>query len=328
MQIAVLDDYQQKALESADWSALPADVHVTAFKEHLSDEDALVQRLKDFEVIIGMRERTPFRRSLLERLPHLKLLMTTGGGNATYDFEAATELGIPVSGTSMAPGHPTADLAWALILNLVRKVALEDANVRQGGWQVTLGEGLYGKTLGVVGLGRLGSIVARVGVAFQMRVIAWSMNLTPEKVQEPGVEYATKEQLFRESDFISVHYPLSDRSRNLIRAEDLALMKPTAYLVNTSRGPIVNEAALVDALTQKRIGGAGLDVFDVEPLPLDHPFRRLDNTVITPHVGYVTQEAYRAMFSNAVENVATWLAGDPTRVINQQVLDKPNLRRP
>ena len=327
VRVAILDDYQQKALEAADWSVLPSDTQVTAFKDHLFDEVALAERLKDFDVVIGMRERTPFRRSLLEQLPDLKLLMTTGMGNASYDFEAATELGIPIAGTSMAAGPVTAELAWGLILSLVRHIPMEDAAVRLGNWQLTLGEGLFGKTLGVVGLGRLGTAVARVGLAFQMKVLGWSMNLSPEKAAEVGVQYATKDQLFRESDFISIHYVLSERSRNLITADDLALMKPTAYLINTSRGPIVNEGALIEALAQKKIAGAGLDVFDVEPLPQDHPFRRLQNTVVTPHLGYVTKEAYQGMFSNAIENIQTWLQGDPSRVINAAVLDKPNLRK-
>ena len=328
LRVAILDDYQQKALESADWSLLPSETQITAFQDHLFDEDAIGARLRDFDVVIGMRERTPFRRSLLQRLPNLRLLMTTGMGNASYDFDAATELGIPVAGTSMASGPVTAELTWGLILSLVRHIPLEDAAVRAGKWQLTLGEGLYGKTLGVVGLGRLGQAVARVGLAFQMKVVGWSQNLTPEKAQAAGVEYASKEDLFRQSDFVTIHYVLSDRSRNLIGAEDLVVMKPTAYLINTSRGPIVNEAALITALSERRIAGAGLDVFDVEPLPQDHPLRRLENTVVTPHLGYVTQEAYRAMFSNAVENIQSWLAGDPTRIINTAVFDRPNVRQP
>lgn len=326
--VAVLDDYQSVAMQMSNWSVLPPSVQVTAFKDHLFEEDALVERLKDFDVVMGMRERTPMRRSLLERLPNLKLLMTTGMGNASFDFEAATELGIVCSGTSMGGGPVTAELAWGLILSLVRHIPMEDAAVRLGNWQLTLGEGLYGKTMGIVGLGRLGTAVARVGLAFQMKVIAWSMNLTPQRAVEVGVEYAPKEQLFSEADFISIHYVLSERSRNLVTAEDLARMKPTAYLINTSRGPIVNELALIEALAQKRIAGAGLDVFDVEPLPQQHPFRRLQNTVITPHLGYVTVEAYRNMFAHAIENIQTWLQGDPTRVINPAVLDSPHLRKP
>jgi len=328
VRVAVLDDYQQRALTIGDWSLLGDGAQVTAFKDHIFDEGALAQRLQDFDVVIGMRERTPFRRSLLERLPNLKLLMTTGMGNASYDFAAATELGIPVAGTSMGGGPATAELTWGLILSLLRHIPQENAAVRMGSWQLTLGEGLSGKTLGVVGLGRLGTAVARVGLAFQMKVLAWSQNLTAEKTEAAGVEYATKEQLFRESDIVTVHYVLSDRSRNLVGANEIALMKPTAYLVNTSRGPIVNESALIAALSEQKIAGAGLDVFDVEPLPQDHPFRRLPNTVVTPHLGYVTQEAYGAMFANAIENIQTWLTGDPTRIINSAVFESPDLRKP
>ena len=328
VRVAILDDYQQRALTSADWSVLPEGAQVTAFKDHLFEESAIAQRLQDFDVVIGIRERTPFRRSLLQQLPNLKLLMTAGMGNASYDFAAATELGIPVAGTSIGAGPVTAELTWGLILSLVRRIPREDAAVRAGSWQQTLGEGMYGKTLGVVGVGRLGTAVARVGLAFQMKVLGWSQNLTPEKAQAAGVEYATKEQLFRESDFVSIHYVLSDRSRNLVGANEIGLMKATAYLINTSRGPIVNEQALIAALSEKRIAGAGLDVFDVEPLPQDHPFRELQNTVITPHLGYVTEDAYKAIFRNAVENIQTWLQGDPTRIINPAVFDSPNLRKP
>lgn len=328
VRVAILDDYQQRALTSADWSVLPEGAQVTAFKDHIFEEGALAQRLQDFDVIIGIRERTPFRRSLLQQLPNLKLLMTTGMGNASYDFAAATELGIPVAGTAMGAGPVTAELTWGLILSLVRHIPKEDAAVRAGSWQQTLGEGLYGKTLGIVGLGRLGTAVARVGLAFQMKVLGWSQNLTPEKAQAAGVEYATKERLFRQSDFVTIHYVLSDRSRDLVGVNEIALMKPTAYLINTSRGPIVNESALIAALSGQRIAGAGLDVFDVEPLPQNHPLRQLQNTVITPHLGYVTQEAYQAMFGNAVENIQTWVTGDPSRIINPAVFDSPNLRKP
>jgi len=297
MKVAVLDDYQRVAMGLVDWSALGPDAQVDAFQDHLFDEDALAERLKDYDVVMGMRERTPMRQSLLARLPNLKLLLTTGMGNASFDFPAATELGIVCCGTAMGGGPSTSELAWGLILALAKKIPTEDAGVRAGQWQLGLGESINEKTLGIVGLGRLGSVVARVGVAFGMRVIAWSQNLTPEKVTEPGVSFATKEELFSQSDFISIHYILSNRSRGMIQAEDLARMKPTAYLINTSRGPLVDEKALVDFLQRRAIGGAGLDVFDVEPLPSDHPFRSMDNIVITPHLGYVTQEGYRVMFA-------------------------------
>jgi phosphoglycerate dehydrogenase-like enzyme len=326
VRVAILDDYQRVAMQMADWSVLPAGTQVDAFPDHLFDEDALAARLHDYDVVLGMRERTPMRRSLLERLPNLKLLLTTGRGNASFDFPAATELGILCCGTSLGGGPATAELAWGLILALAKKIPWEDAGVRAGQWQLGLGESVNGKTLGVVGLGRLGTVVARVGLAFDLRVLAWSQNLTPERAQETGVEYATKDELFRESDFVTIHYTLSDRSRGMITARELGLMKPTAYLINTSRGPIVDEGALIGALRSRRIAGAGLDVFDIEPLPTDHPFRSMPNIVITPHVGYVTQEAYRSMFAESIENIQSWLAGDPVHVINKDVLERPNLR--
>ncbi len=326
VRVAVLDDYQRVAMQMADWSVLPANTQVDAFQDHLFDEGALAERLHDYDVVLGMRERTPMRRSLLERLPNLKLLLTTGRGNASFDFEAATELGILCCGTALGGGPATAELTWGLILALAKKIPWEDAGVRAGQWQLGLGESVNGKTLGVVGLGRLGTVVARVGLAFDMRVLAWSQNLTPERAQENGVEYATKDDLFRESDFVTIHYTLSDRSRGMITARELGLMKPTAYLINTSRGPIVDEGALIGALRSRRIAGAGLDVFDIEPLPLDHPLRNMPNTVITPHLGYVTQEAYRSMFTESIENIQAWLAGDPVHVINKDVLERPNLR--
>ncbi len=328
VRVAVLDDYQRVAMQMADWSILPAGTQVDAFPDHLFDEDALAARLRDYDVVLGMRERTPMRRSLLERLPNLKLLLTTGRGNASFDFQAATDLGIVCCGTALGGGPATAELAWGLILALAKKIPWEDAGVRAGEWQLGLGESVNGKTLGVVGLGRLGTVVARVGLAFAMRVLAWSQNLTPERAQEVGVEYATKDDLFRESDFVTIHYVLSDRSRGMITARELGMMKPTAYLINTSRGPIVDEGALIGALRSRRIAGAGLDVFDIEPLPLDHPLRNMPNTVVTPHVGYVTQEAYRSMFAESIENIQAWLAGDPVHVINKEVLERPNLRKP
>jgi phosphoglycerate dehydrogenase-like enzyme len=326
VRVAVLDDYQRVAMGLGDWSRLPSGSQVDAFQDHLFDEGALAERLQDYDVVMGMRERTPMPRSLLERLPNLKLLMTTGMGNASFDLPAATELGIVCCGTSMAGGPTTSELAWGLILSLAKKIPQEDAAVRAGQWQLGVGESVNGKTLGIVGLGRLGTVTARVGLAFGMTVLAWSQNLTREKAEAEGVTYATKDDLFAQSDFISIHYTLSARSRGMIGSHELGLMKPTAYLINTSRGPIVDEGALVQALETRAIAGAGLDVFDVEPLPLNHPLRRLENTVITPHLGYVTQEAYSVMFIQAVENIQAFLAGDPVRVINADVLESPNLR--
>ena len=328
IRIAVLDDYQEAARDMADWGALPPGVEVEMFHDHLAEEDALVERLGRFDVVIGMRERTPFSRSLLERLPMLKMLITTGMGNAAFDFDACTDLGIVASGTSSGGGPGTMELTWALILSLARRVPTEDSATRAGQWQTSVGDGLAGKTLGVIGLGNIGSRVAAIGNAFQMVVIAWSQNLTAERAAECDATLVTRDELLARADFATIHLRLSDRTRGLLGRRELAMMKPTAYLVNTSRGPIVDEAALVDALERKAIAGAGLDVFDREPLPLDHPLRRLDNTVITPHLGYVTLDGYRAMYGHAVENIQSYLEGQPVRVINPDVLDRPNLRTP
>jgi phosphoglycerate dehydrogenase-like enzyme len=298
--IAILDDYQDVARRFGDWNALDAEVVV--FSEHHEDVD----HLEPFDVIMAMRERTPFPRERLERLPNLRLLVTTGMGNAAIDAEAARELGITVAGTGGTPTH-TAELTWALILALARHVTEEDAAVRAGGWQHTVGLELAGRTLGVIGLGRLGSQVARIGEAVGMQVIAWSQNLdTP----------LTKEELLRRSDVVTIHLRLSERTRGLIGAEELALMKPTAYLVNTSRGPIVDEGALLEALRDGTIAGAGIDVYATEPLPLDHPLRSAPNTVLTPHIGYVTDASYARFYADAVEDIAAFLRGEPLRVIN------------
>lgn len=316
IKVAVLDDYQNVALGMADWGRLGTDVGVDVFQDHLADEDALVRRLGNYEIVVGMRERTPFQRGLLERLPRLRLLITTGMRNASFDVDAAAELGITVCGTDGLP-YPTAELTWGLILALVRKIPVEDRATREGSWQTTVGEGLHGKTLGLMGLGRLGSQVATVGNAFGMEVVAWSQNLTQDRASQYNARLVSKNELLSESDVLTIHLVLSDRTRGLVAAAELALMKPTAYLVNTSRGPIVDEAALTDALRNNVIAGAGLDVFDVEPLPLDHPLRNLPNTVLTPHLGYVTSETYRVFFQDAVENISAFLDGGPIRVINR-----------
>lgn len=323
---AVLDDYQDVAMEMTDWSVLPADVEVVAFRDHLSDHDALVDRLKGFDVIAGMRERTPFPRSLLERLPHLKLLITTGMGNASFDIDAATDLGIVVCGTSSGGGPGTAELTWGLILALARHIPQEDRATRVGEWETSVGDGLAGKTLGVIGLGNIGAQVARIGQAFQMDVLAWSQNLTRERADEIGVKHVSKDDLLAQADFVTIHLRLGERTRGLLQRRDLGLMKPTAYLVNTSRGPIVEEAALVETLRNNRIAGAGLDVFDTEPLPSDHALLNLGNTVITPHLGYVTLESYRGMFAHAVDDIRAYIQREPVRVLNPQVLERESLR--
>ncbi len=326
VRIAVLDDYQNAALRMADWSILPGGTQVETLKEHLDDEAALAQRLHDYDIVVGMRERTPMPRSLLQRLPNLKLLVTTGMTNASFDVEAATQLGIVVAGTSTGGGPGTTELSWGLMLSLARSIPAEDKATREGKWQTSVGQGIGGKTLGVIGLGNIGSAVARVGLAFGMQVLAWSQNLTPQRAQAVGVTYAAFDDLLVRSDFITIHLRLSPRTQGLIGERELKLMKPPAYLINTSRGPIVDEAALVKALRAKVIGGAGLDVYDVEPLPLDHPLRHMENTVVTPHLGYVTEEGYRGMFVNAVEDIQTFLKGQPVRVLNPAVLERPNLR--
>jgi phosphoglycerate dehydrogenase-like enzyme len=298
--IAILDDYQNVARRFADWDSLGAEVVV--FTDHSDD----IGHLEPFDVIMAMRERTPFPRERLERLPNLELLVTTGMGNAAIDTEAARELGITVAGTGGTPTH-TAELTWGLILALARHIPQEDRAVRAGGWQHTVGFELAGRTLGVIGLGRLGSQVARVGEAFGMEVIAWSQNMdTP----------LTKEELLQRADVVTIHVRLSARTTGLIGAAELALMKPTAFLVNTSRGPIVDEQALVQALREGGIAGAGIDVYGEEPLPADHPLRAAPNTVLTPHIGYVTDASYTRFYEDAVEDIAAWQRGEPIRVIN------------
>jgi phosphoglycerate dehydrogenase-like enzyme len=312
--IAILDDYQGVALRMADWRRLPAGVAVEVFQDHLADLEAVAARLAGFEIVLAMRERTPFPRALLERLPRLRLLVTTGMRNAAIDLRAAAERGILVSGTAGLP-YPTAELTWGLILALVRRIPVEDRATREGRWQVSVGLGLSGKTLGVLGLGTLGSRVARVGRAFDMEVLAWSRHLTAERAAAAGAAPVERDELLARSDVVTVHLVLGERTRGLLGARELALMKRTAYLVNTSRGPIVDEAALITALRAGAIAGAGLDVFDEEPLPLDHPFRRLPGTVITPHLGYVTEETYRVFYGEALEDIEAYLRGAPIRLL-------------
>jgi phosphoglycerate dehydrogenase-like enzyme len=316
--IAVLDDYQGVALAMADWSALPPGCRVQVFRDHLTDLGALADRLRDFEIVTCMRERTPFGRDLLERLPNLRLLVTTGMRNAAIDLEAATERGVLVCGTAGGPEGPPAELTWGLILGLVRHIPREDAATRRGEWGRTLGMSLEGRVLGVLGLGRLGARVARAGIAFEMSVIAWSHNLTPERAAQCGATLVSKDELFSRSDILSIHVQLSERTQGLVGSRELSLMKPTAYLVNTARGPIVDEAALVRALQTRAIAGAGLDVFDQEPLPPDHPFKRLDSTLLMPHAGYVTEAQYRIRYRETVEDIAAYLAGAPLRALNPQ----------
>ena len=325
--VAVLDDYQGVALAIADWRALGSEVRVEAFSDHLVDENAIASRLAPFEIAVAMRERTPFGAGLLGRLAALRLLITTGMGNASIDLDAATRLGIVVCGTPMLP-YPTAELTWGLILALARHIPQEHQAVREGRWQVTVGSGLRGKTLGVIGLGRLGAQVAAIGGAFGMALVAWSENLTAARAAECGAALSSKDELLKRSDVVTIHLRLSPRTVGLIGARELARMRRTAILVNTSRGPIVDERALLDALGAGTIAGAALDVFDAEPLPADHPLRRADNVVLTPHLGYVTVEGYREAYGGAVEDIRAFLLGAPVRVLNEDVLGSRALRMP
>ena len=327
MKFTVLDDYGKVAEKMVDWSELPEAIELQVFTDHLADEDQLEARLKDFQIIMGMRERTPFPRSLLARLPELRLLITTGDHNASFDLEAATELGIVVGGTGAAGEGPT-ELTWALILGLLRHLPQEDRRTRQGSWGTTVGAELKGRTLGLLGLGHIGARMARVGHAFDMNLLAWSQNLTAERAAQCGATLVDKEGLLRESDILSIHVRLGDRTRGLIGAGELDLMKPSAYLVNTSRGQIVQEKALIDALERGAIAGAALDTFDIEPLPPEHPFLKLPNTVITPHLGYVTQENYRVYYTGVLESIQAFCKGAPVRVLNAEVLESPQLRGP
>ncbi|MFF4731215.1 D-2-hydroxyacid dehydrogenase family protein [Streptomyces mirabilis] len=313
MRIAILDDYQGVALGLADWDSLHAEVHV--FAEAFENEEAVVTALAEYEVVVAMRERTPFPPSTLKRLPRLKLLVTTGPVNAAIDLDAAHRLGITVCGTGYF-SYPTVELTWGLILSAARLIPQQVDSVRRGGWQEGLGASLRGATLGVLGLGRLGTAVAEIGRAFGMQTIAWSKNLTPADAQAKGTTYVSRAELFTRSDVLSIHVVLSERTRGLVGERELGLMKSTAILVNTSRGPVVDEAALLRALVEKRIGSAALDVFDREPLPADHPLRSLSNAVVTPHIGYVSRDLYEVFYRDAVEDIAAWNAGTPVRMLS------------
>lgn len=325
MRVAILDDFQKIARSLVDWSPVERRAEITVFHDHLSDQDRLVERLRDFDIVMLMRERTPFPRAVIERLPKLKLLLTTGMGNRSIDMQAATERGITVCGTD-GGSMPTAELAWGMIIGLARHIPTEDRATRLGSWQTDLGDGLGGKTLGVLGLGKLGAQVAKVGLAFNMTVIAWSQNLTEERCQAVGVtKAASKDELLAQADVVSIHLVLSERTRGLIGRREFGLMKPTAYLINTSRGPIVDQAALIQALEAKKIAGAGVDVYDIEPLPLDSPMRRLPRSIITPHLGYATEGNYREGYGKTVENIVAFLDGRPLRILNPT---RQNLRPP
>ena len=299
----------------ADWSPIAKDIEIKVFNKPFGSQDEAIRALQGFAVVVGMRERTPFPRKVIEALPDLKLLITTGARNNSFDVKACTERGVTVCGTGSA-GSPTTGIAFGLMLELTRRIGFENARLKAGApWQTTIGRDLEGLTLGILGLGKLGQRSAAVGKAFGMKTIAWSQNLTEEKAKATGADYVSREDLFRNADFVTIHLVLSDRSRGLVGAKELGLMKKSAYLINTSRGPIVDEKSLIAVLQSKSIAGAGLDVFDIEPLPLDHPFREMDNVVITPHLGYVSEQNYRKYFPDIVEDIRTWLDGKPVRVI-------------
>ena len=306
MNVAILDDYQNVALRLADWSGVRRHAEITVFNDHVADPSAVVERLRPFDAVCVMRERTPLTREILQQLPNLKLIASTGRRNASIETQTAADLGIAVTATGY-DSTPTIEFTWSLILASMRGIDREAASLRVGGWQRDLGSNLRGKSLGVVGLGNIGREVARIGLAFGMKVIAWSQNLTEAKASAAGATLVDKQTLFREADVVTVHLVLSGRTRGLIGAPEFARMKPNARFVNTSRGPIVDEAALIEALQARRIAGAAVDVFDVEPLPPDHPFRKLDNVLATPHIGYVTEDLYRTFYADAAANIATWL---------------------
>jgi phosphoglycerate dehydrogenase-like enzyme len=306
MKVAILDDYQNVALTMADWSGVSKHARIDVFNDHLANLDAVAARLEPYQVVAVMRERTPLRRELLERLPNLKMIASNAPRNASIDMAAAAERGITVTHSSYS-SSPTVELTWALILAGARHIVAESQAVRRGGWQHTIGDDLAEKTLGIIGLGSIGNRVATVAQAFGMNVIAWSQNLTAQKAAAGGAELVSKQELFRRSDVITIHLVLSDRTRGLVGTPELALMKPSARLVNTSRGPIVAESALLEALTAGRIAGAAIDVYDVEPLPADHPYRQVDRLLATPHIGYVSRGLYELFYRDMAANIAAWL---------------------
>ena len=317
MRLAIINDYQRLALEAADWGRLPNGIVAEVCHDQLTDPKEAASRLSPFDIVVTAREETTFDRALVERLPNLKLLVFHGARNAALDLEALSEKGVTVCGTGYGYTNGTVELAWGLILGLVKNLIAEDQTIRDGGWGAGLPLGLTGKTLGILGLGTLGSGVAKLGLALDMEVIAWSQNLTEKRCAEVGVTLVTKEVLLRRSDVLSVHVILSERTRGLVGAKDLAMMKPSCCLINTSRGPIVDETALVNALKEERIGGAGLDVYDREPLPINHPFRQLPNVLVTSHIGGRTYENLVARYKDCLEDVLAWLDGKPVRVVNR-----------
>jgi phosphoglycerate dehydrogenase-like enzyme len=314
LRVALLDDYQGIALRLADWKSLQPEVQVEAFPEHIADLETLAKRLHNFECVVLMRERTPLPRALIEKLPNLKLVITTGMQNASVDAAALAERGIVFCGTD-GLGHSTAELTWGLIIDLFRSITHEDRALRQGRWQTRIGHGMKGKTLGIIGLGRLGAMVAGYGKAFGMEVLGWSRSFDAEKAGKLGIKSVTKDELFSQSDVVTIHVNLNDSSRGLVGAADLGRMKPSAYLVNTSRAPIVDQAALLAALKARKVAGAAIDVYDVEPVTKGHPFFELDNVIVTPHLGYAIEENFRVNYTSAIENIRAFLDGKPVRLV-------------
>ncbi|WP_221392731.1 D-2-hydroxyacid dehydrogenase family protein [Dyadobacter sp. NIV53] len=306
IKIAVLDDYQEVALKMADWSVLDQVADITVFHDHLDGQSELTERLKPFDIICVMRERTPIYKELLQGLPNLKLIVSTGSRNASIDTDAVSEAGIQLEHTGYISNGAT-EHTWALLMAMARHIPQENTTFKNGGWQTTVGTDLKGKTIGIVGLGRIGAKIAAIANVFEMNVIAWSENLTEEKAAASGARYVSKEFLFSNADFITVHLVLSERSKGIISTPELDLMKPNAYLINTSRGPLVDENALINTLEQGKIAGAALDVFDTEPLPKDHPFRNLGNLLATPHIGYVTENTYKLFFEDTVKIIQNWI---------------------
>lgn len=307
MKIAILDDYQKIALKMADWSLIPGNPEIKVFSDHVAELEKLVQRLLPYDILCIMRERTPMTAELIDRLPNLKLIASTGQQNSSIDTEATKRRGITVLHTNYESA-PTIEFAWSLILAIVRNITIENTSLRNGGWQTSVGGDLKGKTLGVLGLGHVGAPVAAIGKAFGMNIIAWSPNMTIEKAKLSGARFVSKEDLFRQSDILSVHIVLSNSTRGIIGESDLDLMKSSAYFINTSRGPLVDEAALIRALKNKKIAGAAVDVFDTEPLPANHPFRSLPNVLATPHLGYGSQSLYEIFYRDSVENIRKWIS--------------------
>lgn len=306
-QVAVLDDYQGVARDMADWTSLESACDIQIFRDHIADEQALIERLKPFHVVCLMRERTPMPWSVLAALPNLRLLISTGKRNPSIDQQAAQELGIALRFTD-GSGNGAMEHTWALILSAMRNIVPEAQAVRQGAWQTAIGTDLIGSTIGIIGLGRIGSGMAKVANAFGMRVLAWSQNLTAERAAEHNAQLVSKAELLRESHIVTLHLPLSERSRGILGADDLALMRPDAWLINTARGPLVDEAALIQVLRERKIAGAALDVYDIEPLPADHPFRTLDNVLATGHIGFVTRASYKVFYQQTVQHITDWLA--------------------